>query len=198
MARFGKVEPAQAVFRCLLEAMSHPGRRFRIPCEGGAARQAVVMPMLQVAETLLDHEVGFHVVAPGGDDRFSDIIFSCTKAARAALDRADFIFVEGGSSRGAVEHVRRGSQRYPDQGATVIYCLGSPQQTACPSAEPEAILRGPGIDGSIRPQVPGLAKDELERLRRINAGFPLGVDVLVLGAPDHLMAIARSTRISLE
>lgn len=198
MTRFGNVEPVQAVFRCLLAAMSHPGRRFRIPCEGGAARQPVVTPMLHVAETLLDHEVGFHVVAPDGKDRFSDAIFSRTKAAGVSLDRADFIFVDGGSSRGAVEHARRGSLRYPDRGATVIYCLESPQQTACPSPAPDAILRGPGIDGSIRPQVHGLEKDELERIRRINEGFPLGIDVLVLGAPDRLMAIARSTRITLE
>jgi alpha-D-ribose 1-methylphosphonate 5-triphosphate synthase subunit PhnH len=193
MLTVGPVEPAQAIFRRLVEAMSYPGRLVQI---APPAEPTVAALALAVAETLLDHEVRFGVVTSNTSDQLTEAIFALTKAKRATLEQADYVFVDGADSHGAVNKAQRGRGDYPDQGATLIYLL--PEEPAQKKNAPDRgiMLQGPGIEHGIVPQMPGLSRTEMVLLRQANDQFPLGVDAIFLQAPDRIMCIPRSSRIT--
>lgn len=184
--------PEQSVFRTLLDAASHPGRAYYLAAAGaGAAKQPAY---LAVAQTLLDHEVTFHVLSPDGGSAMADRIFAATKARPASLEIADYVFVNGPGSGGRIRSAKTGTPNHPDRGATVIYVL--PASAAAPVKNTAGIqLAGPGIPTARVPDCSGLLPAELACIRDLNAEYPLGVDCFFLGPGGAVMAVPRSTRI---
>jgi alpha-D-ribose 1-methylphosphonate 5-triphosphate synthase subunit PhnH len=56
------------------------------------------------------------------------------------------------------------------------------------------VLSGPGVDGTVRVQVP-LEEADLAAIAGVNADSPRGIDTFVLAAPDQVLAIPRSVAI---
>lgn len=183
---------SQQVFRQLLEAMSRPGLRQTMPVAVDSAREAALL----AGRTLLDQEVSFAVVGPQeADGALADALRAATRARPAELAEARYVFVPGGDGGDTLERVHRGTPAYPDRGATVLYLLGA---EAAGGAAEAITLRGPGIDGSRAPELDGLSAAEWRRLREANGEFPLGVDVVCLSGRGGIMAVPRSTRISIR
>ena len=124
-----------------------------------------------VLATLVDHEV---LLAEVGDEHW---------------ERADFVVVRGGSSGGRLAAARRGTPLDPAAGATAIYEL------AAVGAGPLVLsLTGPGVGAEPRLlRLGGLAGDEVELFQRSRAGYPCGVDVILVDQARHCAALPRST-----
>lgn len=182
------VVPTQAIYRQVLQAMSHPGKLYSLPLREWSCS------MLALCETLLDHEVSYCVTA-SGDSSWETDIFALTKACMAKLEDADYIIVKGHTSNGALSRVRRGDPAFPDQGATIIYVMESP----LPAAEGcGPILSGPGLAKATASEVNPLAENEWRALREVNSEYPLGVDVICLLGCEQVMCIPRSTEIKVD
>jgi alpha-D-ribose 1-methylphosphonate 5-triphosphate synthase subunit PhnH len=178
-------------FRLLLQAMAHPGRVYRLET------RALLhdFPAMALAECLLDHEVSFTLAGPAIADRLHTAIRDTTGARPAAMAEADFVFIFGADSQGAVDRAKRGTPEFPDRGATLIYSLEHAAEAAADHLRVR--LSGPGIaecDG-LAPQMRGLALEELCLLSRINGDYPLGVDAFFIGPQGQVMSLPRSTRI---
>lgn len=182
----------QRHFRILLLAMSRPGRLFRLD---PTHLLLYPFPALAVAECLMDHEVSFGVAGAGATEAFATAVLTATGARPTPPEEANFLFVVGRTSRGALRRARRGRPEFPCEGATLVYCLGAESE---PDTGRRSIrLSGPGIaepDG-IAPEMPGLSLEELDELGRVNADYPLGVDSIFIQATGRLMCLPRSTRI---
>ncbi len=186
MRIFAPVVPTQTIYRQLLQAMSRPGRLCSMP-----AGEYWPSARLSVAETLLDHEVGFHILGGPDAQYWTDEIFAATKADRRNLPEADYIFLSGPDSGGRVREAKRGEPEYPDRSATLIYVLPAAEgQRSSPVR-----LRGPGICGEIAPEFDPLPESEWRLLSELNSEFPLGVDSLFLLGDCQVMGLPRSTRI---
>ncbi len=185
----------QRNFRVLLQAMSHPGRLFRLEALQSPGTHAAI---LAVAGCLLDHEVGFASVGKDSTLSLAAVIAAATGARNTGVSEADFLFIAGPEGKGAAGAARRGSIDYPDNGATLVYNLDAPL-----NRDPGHFrirLSGPGIpeaDG-IAPAMREIPAAELRELQTTNADYPLGVDALFVRPNGEVMALPRSTRIRLR
>lgn len=179
-----------ATFRVLLRAMSRPGSVCPLPHQREASGQAGLLAGM--LRCLMDNEVTYYV-ADDPSDGLSLEIFRFTGSNRADIGTADFLIFPEGTSRGTLTDARRGTLEYPDKGATAVYLVERLGETGG-----EAAMHGPGINGTLRPVINGLAKDELALLREVNAEYPLGLDAMFLDTGGRIMCIPRSTRIGRE
>ncbi len=179
----------QAIYRHLLSVMSRPGtiRTF-------SEESAEISPndMLAAAVALLDQEVSYAVL---DDHQLDQAIRHETDARPASVAEADFIFITGGSSNGRLDQIQRGTHLYPDAGATVIY-----QAEHLAEAAPESTcqLSGPGIAEVACPLITGVDTGDLEALARINQDYPLGIDMIFIDTGHRVMAIPRSTKVTIK
>jgi alpha-D-ribose 1-methylphosphonate 5-triphosphate synthase subunit PhnH len=178
---------SQSVYRDLLNVISRPGS---VRCLTADFRHIWPSGILAVAATLLDQEVGFCVL---GDPRLGGAIEELTGGRSVNIASADFIFAPNGDSGGLVRHAQRGSQEYPDLGATIVYQVERLEE----DAEPGSItLRGPGIEDRATPLIIGLGPEELFFIQEINNEYPLGVDVFLIDRENKVMALPRSLRMT--
>jgi alpha-D-ribose 1-methylphosphonate 5-triphosphate synthase subunit PhnH len=186
---------SQSVSRDLLDVMSRPGS---VRCLTADFRHVWPSGLLAVAATLLDQEVGFCVLDDSDDKDDSGMrqaIEEVTGGRSVNLANADFIFVANGDSRGLIRHAQRGSQDYPDLGATIIYQIERLEEDA---GHGGISLRGPGIEDRATPLIIGLGPEELALIQEMNNEYPLGVDVLLIDRENKVMALPRSLRITSE
>jgi alpha-D-ribose 1-methylphosphonate 5-triphosphate synthase subunit PhnH len=190
------VERNQATYRLLLEAIARPGRVVRLDHLETLSPIASTAALL---DCLLDHEVSVCILA--GGEEVSDTLRAAVAATGARfvpLDRADFVVVAGGDSRGGLAQAKRGTYEHPDEGATLIYRLN---KATGPSSDRFRVrLDGPGIaePEGVAPEMRGLPIDELRALSAVNADYPLGVDAFFVRPNGELLGIPRSTRIRLR
>lgn len=188
------VYPTQKVFRVLVDAMSHPGRVYRMP------KPQKIDPwetsLLAIVYTLLDHEVSFAFI--GQKITIAEQIYAATKARQVAIEEADYIIVEGNRSDGQILSAKCGVGAYPEQGATIIYVIDQETHNGNSAGLNEIILNGPGIKDQTSPQLAGLSVEEFQHIRDLNTEYPLGVDCVFLGEDNQVMCIPRSTKITVR
>ena len=177
----------QATFRALLNAMSRPGTTGNLtPLDQGGRFAAA----LSVLEALVDHEVSFAVVPERPE--IAEIVLRQTGSHLAAPAVADYVLCDADSLVQSIDAAKTGDLEYPDRGATIV-CLGE-------SVTEGASLRlsGPGIRDTSTVSVAGFTPEAVAAFRRVNAGVPLGID-LVLVAPDgRFVCLSRYTRVEGE
>lgn len=171
-------------FRAILQAMSHPGKVHQLP-EFDGEETAVI----ELLRCLIDNGTPVAVL---GDDRLGEDLAHGCGCRLSTASEADFIVVAPGADTSPLDSCRRGDMLYPDKGATVVFLVDGLAE-----GDDGILLRGPGINGSIRLRISGLAEGELTRLARLNGEFPLGVDAMLLvrRRRGRLACIPRSTRI---
>jgi alpha-D-ribose 1-methylphosphonate 5-triphosphate synthase subunit PhnH len=182
----------QKNYRSLLMAMSRPGRIFRLEALSTLSPFAAATA---VGECLLDAEVSLCVIGNGGVQGLRAALVDSTQVRTESLDAADFIFVCEAQSRGNVRLAKRGRLEFPDEGATLVYCMDL--KPAAGSDRFRIRLTGPGIaaPGGIAPEMHGVPVEEFQELTAVNADYPLGVDAFFVRPNGELMALPRSTRI---
>ncbi len=162
---------ANASFSALLTALSRPGQIQILPTAGEAG----------IIAALLDHECRVACADP----RLLPQVMQ-TGALVAELPEADHVFLGKMTDPSQLDHVKTGSDLYPDAGATVVINVSL-------DTGPRLRLSGPGIDGTVTLCVDGLpdgfwsARDNLIR-------YPMGFD-LFLQDGAQVMGLPRSTTV---
>jgi alpha-D-ribose 1-methylphosphonate 5-triphosphate synthase subunit PhnH len=174
---------AQATFRCLLEAIAHPGRIVMAPEKLPAAPAPLLAPAYATALTLLDFETPLWVdptLATAGVIESLRLHCGCPIVDRA---KARFALLSG--TGGSLSAFDQGAPEYPDRSATLIW------QVANLETGRGARLTGPGIRTSTRLHVEGLPADFWTQGTLNHRQFPLGVDVVFV-TTDRMAALPRS------
>ena len=185
----------QKNYRSLMQAMSRPGRVFRLDALCAVSPFAAA---LAIGECLLDPEVSLCVIGNGGVSTLQAVLVGATQVRTESLETADFVFVCSVQSQGGVRSAKRGRLEFPEEGATLVYCMNS--QPACASDRFRVRLTGPGItgQGGIAPEMRGVPVEEFQELMDVNADYPLGVDAFFVRPNGEVMALPRSTRIQVR
>lgn len=175
--------PQQRIYRTLLGAFAEPGSVAAL--DDHAAPEPAWVGVLAA---LLDGTTPLHDHAQRLDDRQWRLL----GAPRARLAEAAFVLADGGSAPSGDLAPRTGSLLAPEQGATVVLTV-----TEVGRGPLTLTVRGPGVDGIRRLAVAGLDRAWLASRAGWNAGFPLGVD-LVLADRARIAAIPRTTVVASE
>ena len=158
------------VFRAVLAALAHPGRRLDLPAGGGALD--VVHSLYESATPLWS--LGRWQLPDG----------SC----EVDIAQAQLLLVTGSSSGGAIGDAPRGTEEQPELGATVLYAVDR-------DAPDTAVrLSGPGVDGELETRL-ALDVEELAIRSPACAELPLGIDCLIVSADGGLVGLPRTTRV---
>jgi alpha-D-ribose 1-methylphosphonate 5-triphosphate synthase subunit PhnH len=168
----------QRVFRELVESFSRPGDIRDITNHDEPAGA-----LTTVLATLLDGETS--LADPHGQIEKTD--WPLLQACDAATDTARFVVADG--ARPPDFQPALGTLASPEFGATLLLKV---EALGCGS--PTIQLSGPGIAGRRELRVTGLHADWLLQRANWNAGFPLGVD-MILCAPSQIVALPRTTQV---
>lgn len=180
----------QAVFRGVLDALSHPGRVVNIPAGGVEGPASLPTAALAIVLTLCDYETpvwideGLHA---GGLKNW--LAFHCGAPVTREPEAAGFALLAKTGTRPPLSRFAQGDDRYPDRSATLIVLCDSLQGGA------PWILSGPGIRGQEMMAPQGVCQDLLNEARGNHAQFPRGVDLLFVST-DALIGLPRSTQLS--
>lgn len=174
----------QRTFRAMLSAMSMPGTVEQVSVartEDGPWAAAIA-----VAQSLLDHEVTFHVTASNGPE---ETILRRTGSRTAPLDRAGYVFADAAHALGAVEAAYEGPLEEPERSATVVVLCGA----VGGEGDLALTLSGPGVDGETTLRVGGLDPTVIKARTERNWPFPTGIDLVLVDPRGRLAALPRST-----
>jgi alpha-D-ribose 1-methylphosphonate 5-triphosphate synthase subunit PhnH len=179
---------SQAAFRIIMRALSAPGtilscgKALVPPAPLTAAAAAVLL-------TLADFETPLWI-APSFPQTVGDYLAFHTGAPRpAAPDKAAFALVDLAADGLDLGRFASGTAEYPDRSTTIV------AQASTLEAGPRLRLSGPGLKGEATLAVSPLPTDFVAQWAANHAGFPLGVD-LILVADARLAALPRSTAIA--
>jgi alpha-D-ribose 1-methylphosphonate 5-triphosphate synthase subunit PhnH len=182
----GFVDPvtdAQATFRAILNAMSHPGRIYRAgalllpPVPLDSATAAVTLALID-HETTLCLDAAMQAAAPW-------IIFHTGSPIVADHRAADFMLA---SDCPELSGLPTGTDEVPEASATLIL------QIAVLGNGTAYRLTGPGLAEPSILRATGLPGDFVDAWRCNHAMFPRGVDA-ILCAGDQLVVLPRSVKL---
>ncbi len=177
------VADAQSAFRAVLEAMSRPGRVFRLPRP--PAPPAPLCPAAgAVLLTLADNETPLWLDAGRDAEEWARFHAGCPVVADPG--RAAFVLAAGAPP--ALAALRAGTDEDPHLSATLILQVLSLDENG------GWRLRGPGIETAHRLRAVGVPDGFVAAWAANRAGFPRGVDA-ILCAGDRVAALPRSVLI---
>lgn len=177
---------AQRTFRAVLDALTRPGSVHRLPAELLRRVPAALLPALALADLgtpvcVLDEE-------PGGP--WQDVLSRVTSAPAAPLPGARIVAALRPPVAAELAAVPRGSAAAPEDAALVTVPVSD-------VARGGHLLRltGPGIATTVQVAPGGLAPELLAARRDAVAGFPAGIDLLLVDGDGGVLGLPRSTRI---
>jgi len=181
---------SQAVFRIALDALSHPGRPFKVPTDcalpqHGQASAATLMLGLLDADTSLwlSPSLALSDAAPW-------LRFHTGSQIVTDPNAAQFLWVALGDELPAFEKMRLGTDTYPDQSATCII-----ETKELHADIPGWVLSGPGVLNERNLLVEGISKEFAAQWRANHELFPRGIDVL-LTTETHIVGLPRTTQLA--
>lgn len=184
------VRETQLTFRVLLNAMARPGTVTQLPV---AAEDAPVNPWLAAALlTLVDHEVGLAMAPFSGADAVELYVRQRTAVRPTTVEQADFVVASWDTlDADVLTRLRVGTLDYPNDSATLL--ILTPPLGA--GLGLRLALAGPGAPAGFEVQAPGLTPALLDA-RDAAAEYPCGLDLLLIDPSGQVLALPRSTSIS--
>lgn len=172
-------------FRQALSAISSPGDVIEVPVTPETPK-SVDPAAAALLLALLDQDTVLWV-SPGLSGGGADAYFRFHTGCRitGTPEEAGFLLVAGPQDCPPLKTLNRGSDEYPEQAATLIV-----QVKGLASAE-GWLLRGPGIAGSRRLCVAGLADRFAAEWQEMRRDFPRGVDIFFVNG-SRMAALPRS------
>lgn len=188
------IADTQAIFRVALNALSWPGSIRQLPVR---AEGAPVNPWAAgLLITLLDHEVALAVDAFPGSEGLETFVRQRTNAAAAGPSGADFVLASADTVAPELPlRLTAGSLDYPDDGATLVLLVNALGERE--KAGLRLGLAGPGVPEGHDLRVAGLQAELIEARNQAVAGYPCGIDLMLVDAGGRFAALPRSTRISI-
>jgi alpha-D-ribose 1-methylphosphonate 5-triphosphate synthase subunit PhnH len=177
----------QRTFRAMLSAMSMPGTVEQVSV--ARAEDGPWAAAIAVAQSLLDHEVTFHVAASNGPE---ETILRRTGSRTAPLDRAGYVFADAAHALTAIEAAYEGPLEEPERSATVVVLCDTVGE-----GDLALTLTGPGVDGETTLRVGGLDASVMKERTERNWPFPTGIDLVLVDPQGRLAALPRSTAATL-
>ena len=184
--QFDFVHDTQAVFRQLLQAFSHPARKYNIAHEasGFAGEWSQI---LAIGCTLLDNETSFYVEKT---PRLHTLLIDFTLAKPAEFTKADYIFLTSPVNYVTFDNMmktaKNGDLVDPQKAATFIIF--------CETLEGSTMLRvkGPGIKEEQTIGTTEYIKTILRIRQEQNIEYPCGIDLLFVTSQGKIMAMPRT------
>lgn len=197
-------DQSQAVFRCLLDALSCPGQPASLPVDAGPGLPAALVPALALADVDVtiavlaegdtDASDAPHPAAAGAgtegrkgsnqdSDHWIDLVRTATGALTAPLPEAHFVTALRQPRPDEVTALERGDSYQPELGAWLVVACRRLDVGACPEADPadggeQVVGDGTGSVAQVQIHGPGVP-DEDERTVAI-----YGIDPEVIVAID--------------
>ena len=178
---------SQRVFRQILQAMTHPGRKISLTVDLQAPRP-LQQASAAICLALLDFETPLWTDVMEGSEAVHWLRFHCGCPWTCSPSAATFALISSGNALPSLEHFSIGNDEYPEKSATLII-----QVKGFSSGKPWS-LRGPGIESIRRLLVQGLSDDFWPFWQMNHSLFPLGVDVFLTYGRD-VVALPRTTEI---
>lgn len=174
---------AQRVFRCVLDALSRPGRIIVLPPLPGAP-EGIGAAAAATLLTLADADTA--VWTDAGDAAAAWLRFhaGCRLVAKAG----DAAFVHAAGIPPELATLEPGTAAAPQRGATLLIEVASLRNGE------GWRLTGPGIETVTQLAVGGLPVGFRQELEQNHARYPAGIDILFC-AGDRIAALPRSTRV---
>lgn len=186
------VHDAQKAFRAVMNAMARPGTLQ--PVDGLAGAPAPLSPVAAaIAVALADYETPLWLDLPltAAPEVTTYLTFHTGARIVSAASQSAFALVAAPQALPDLAGFAVGTDVYPDRSTTLVL------QVTSLTEGPRFRLAGPGINGETFLAVAGLPTDIVARLAANHALFPRGVD-LVLAAPEAIVALPRTTRVTPE
>lgn len=204
----------QQAFRSLLDAMARPGEVALLPdadpAREDAAQAGLFAQTLVVADVLLDAAVTFAVAGARGDALGADVVAERVLASRShararAPQACGYAFlpmgVRGEAAAAFTSELCAGTLLDPQLGATLVVecgtllgCDAAGERVGSASRAETAAgweLTGPGVSGTAQ-----ICCDRADALgARCMRGdeFPCGIDMVLVDAAGHVVAVPRTT-----
>lgn len=179
---------AQRAFRAVLDALSHPARRYTL--RGPEAAPSALGPGLgAIALTLLDEDASVWLGAPLAGDAEVAAWLAFHTGVRVASEpgSADFVFAPA-AARPRLDTLRLGTEDEPHRSATVVLDV-----TGCDGAT-RFEAEGPGIPGRSRVEAPWADERFADEWMHNRGLYPRGVDLILVDAAG-VTALPRTTRL---
>lgn len=181
---------SQAVFRCALRALSHPGQPVdlpavaQLPTSGHGAAALLLL-------TLLDSDCTLWL-SPSLANSDAQTWLRFHTGCRCVHDpaQAGFLWLAAGDAWPNLAALDAGNDEYPDQSATCVM-----EVQLLPACNAAWALEGPGIQSRQDLAVQGLPADFESQWDANHASFPRGVDVF-LTTLTQVIGLPRSTRLT--
>ncbi|KKJ76742.1 hypothetical protein WH95_11450 [Kiloniella litopenaei] len=181
---------ATAVFRAVLDAMSHPGTVIETPltCESPNKLNSSAASIL-LAITDMDTAVW---LSPETDcsDVADYLRFHTGCSLTKNTSNCDFAVIDGREYPDLVANLPIGTAEYPDRSATLIIAVDHF------NAEQKAVLSGPGIKTTIDLSPSPLNSKFWGWMKESRHSFPCGVDI-IFASPTHICALPRSSEMDI-
>lgn len=179
---------SQHVFRTTLDALSQPGQPLPLDAaaqapQAGHRAAALTLLALLDADCSLWLSPALRAADAGAWLRFHTGAHLVDDASQAL-----FLWVARGDALPALDTLRQGSDKDPDQSATCVL------EVEALDTDGPLRLQGPGIDGERRLGATGLPGGFAAQWAANHAGFPRGVDLL-LATATHIAGLPRTTRL---
>ncbi|MCR5977359.1 phosphonate C-P lyase system protein PhnH [Gordonia jinghuaiqii] len=180
---------AQSAFRAVLDALSHPGRRF--PITGASAAPQPLGPELgALALTLLDDDCTAWL-APELSATPAVVTWLTFHTGVRVIDspaEAQFLLSTDAESLPRLDSLAVGTDEAPHLSATVLLALPAGGSST------RFVGRGPGIETSQIIEVPSALSDFATLWNHNTTLFPRGIDI-VFAAGDTVAGLPRTTRL---
>jgi alpha-D-ribose 1-methylphosphonate 5-triphosphate synthase subunit PhnH len=179
---------AQLVFRAVLEALARPGTAMTLPENPLRTLTAAVVPVFALAD------LGTGVcVLEHADERWSDVVSTATGAPLWPAELARLVAAVRPVTEAEVRDFARGTAAAPGAAALVSLAVddvvGGPRQWR---------MSGPGIDGVTTLSPVGLPPGFVAARNEAVAGYPAGIDVLLVTRDGRVVGVPRTTAITEE
>jgi alpha-D-ribose 1-methylphosphonate 5-triphosphate synthase subunit PhnH len=199
---FERVHDTQFIYRQLLDAFARPGQIGSL--ESVSSKLVSLSPLQAMvtcfALTLFDGEVGF-CLEMDSQEGLEAYVRQMTFSRIEPASKADYVMTQGGMPveriQALLAQLKKGTLLRPEDGATVFIRVDELASEACPEGSC-LTLTGPGIRASRTLCVQGLPKAWIEERARINAEYPLGIDMVLFTESGKLTALPRTTIIRQE
>lgn len=193
---YDEIFDAQEHFRLILDSMARPGKINVIPDLNIQPTDGINKASALIGFALLNTDASFCAIGELSES-IAAYINLHTAADIVALQKADFVFVNGNQSDAFIADLKNGTLPYPEDSATIVLDVFniSIDETA---DSLQLNLKGPGIKTVETVYVTGLNHAILDAVKEQNFEFPLGIDLILTDKENNMICIPRSNDFKYE